>query len=125
MALAERIRYLVNQHPKNRRQIARDLHISTDSLGNYITGRRCPDVNMIREMAIYFQVSADFILCVTSGNADMLALPSQEQEQSLLGMFRKMTPVQRETFLQSGYGIVKYTSIQKMMSVIETPMEHS
>lgn len=124
MALAERIRYLVKRHPKNRQQIARDLHISADSLGNYITGRRCPDVNMIRDMAIYFQVSADFILCVTSGNADLLTLPSQEQEQSLLRMFRMMTPTQRETFLQSGYGIVKYTSIQKMMSVAEAPLEH-
>ena len=59
MAMAERIRYLVKRHPKNRQEIANDLHISADSLGNYITGRRCPDVTMVRDMAIYFHKAVE------------------------------------------------------------------
>ena len=43
MSIAERIRYLVKRHPKSRQDIAGDLFISADCLGNYITGRRCPD----------------------------------------------------------------------------------
>lgn len=125
MAMAERIRYLVKRHPKNRQEIAKDLHISADSLGSYITGRRCPDVTMVRDMAIYFQVSADYILCVTSMKEDTPTKPSAEQEQSLLNLFRAMTPMQREIFLHSGYGIVNYTSIQKVLPMMEVPWEHT
>lgn len=125
MAMAERIRYLVKRHPKNRQEIAKDLHISADSLGNYITGRRCPDVTIVRDMAIYFQVSADYILCVTEAKTDTPSLPSVEQEQSLLGLFRTMTPIQREVFLHSGYGIANYTSIQKVLPTLEIPWEHT
>lgn len=125
MAMAERIRYLVKRHPKNRQEIANDLHISADSLGNYITGRRCPDADMVRDMAIYFQVSADYILCVLSTKEDTLTLPVMEQEQSLLSLFRNMTPMQREVFLRSGYGIANYESIQRVLPVMEIPDENA
>ena len=123
MSIAERIRYLVKRHPKSRQDIAGDLFISADCLGNYITGRRCPDAAMVRKMAIYFQVSADYILCVTPALQDTFTLPTVEQEQSLLSLFRTMTPVQRELFLHSGYGITSYASIQPVLPVMEIPCE--
>lgn len=123
MTMAERIRYLVKRHPKSRQEIAGDLHISADSLGNYITGRRCPDADMLRNMAIYFQVSADYILCVTSAEADIPLVPALEQEESLLCLFRAMTPMQREVFLHSGYGITNYTSVQQALPLMEVPAE--
>ena len=121
MTMAERIRYLVKRHPKSRQEIAGDLHISVDSLGNYITGRRCPDADMLRTMAIYFQVSADYILCVTSAEADIPLVPAMEQEESLLCLFRAMTPMQREVFLHSGYGITNYISVWQVFPIIEVP----
>ncbi len=111
MSMAERIRYLVKQHPKSRQEIASELYISTDCLGNYITGRRCPDAAMVRKMAIYFQVSADYILCVAPTVEETFTLPTVQQEQSLLTLFRAMTPMQREFFLQCGYGVTNYGTI--------------
>ncbi len=111
MSMAQRIRYLVDKHPKSRQQIAADLYISVDCLGNYINGRRCPDAGMVRKMAIYFQVSTDYLLCVASAAKDAAILPTVEQEQNLLKLFRTMTPTQRELFLYSGYGIANYASI--------------
>lgn len=113
MSMAERIRYLVKRHPKSRQEIANDLYISTDCLGNYITGRRCPDAAMVRNMAMYFQVSADYILCVAPVNP---TLPTMEQEENLLTLFRTMTPMQRELFLHSAYGITNYAEIRQMLS---------
>lgn len=121
MSMAERIRYLVKRHPKTRQEIAGDLYISSDCLGNYITGRRCPDAAMVRNMAIYFQVSADYILCVSPTLDDTFMLPSAEQEQGLLSLFRTMTPIQRELFLHSGYGIVNYASFAQVLPVLGTP----
>lgn len=123
MAIAERIRYLVKRHPKSRQEIADDLYISVDSLCNYIIGRRCPDAEMIRQMAIYFQVSADYILCVAPALDDTFALTAPEQEQSLLSLFRVMTPIQRTIFLHSGYGITNYASIQQVLPVLGLPDE--
>ena len=121
MSMSERIRCLVKRHPKSRQQIASDLYISTDCLGNYITGRRCPDAAMVRKMAIYFQVSAHYILCVTPTLEENFALPSVEQEQSLLKIFRSMSPIQREVFLHSGYGIINYASFQHVLPIINSP----
>lgn len=121
MSMAERIRYLVKRHPKSRQEIAAELYISADCLGNYITGRRCPDAAMVRKLAIYFQVSADYILCVTPTLGDTFTLPTAEQEQSLLSLFRTMTPIQREYFLHSGYGITNYASIQQVLPVMGIP----
>lgn len=118
MSMAERIRYLVKRHPKSRQEIASDLYISSDCLGNYITGRRCPDAAMVRKMAIYFQVSADYILCVAPTQEEAFYLPTIEQEQSLISLFRTMTPIQRELFLHSGYGIANYVSIQQVLPII-------
>ncbi len=109
MSMADRIRVLVKQHPKSRQQIADELYISIDCLGNYITGRRSPDAAMVRQMAIYFQVSADYILCVAPVE-EVFSRSTAEQEQHLLDMFRIMTPVQREIFLHSGYGIINFKS---------------
>lgn len=121
MTMAKRIGYLVKKHPKNRQQIASELYISPECLGNYITGRRCPDAVMVRKMALYFQVSADYILCVTPTLEDTFPLLAAEQEQSLLSLFRTMTPTQREVFLHSGYGIAHYASIRQALPVIDAP----
>ena len=123
MSMAERIRYLVKRHPKSRPQIAADLYISTDCLGNYITGRRCPDAGMVRKMALYFQVSADYIHCVVPVPDETFKLPTIEQEQSLLGLFRIMPPMQRETFLHSGFGITHDMPIQQELPVIDPQMD--
>lgn len=113
MAMADRIRTLVKKHPKSRQQIADELYISIDCLGNYITGRRSPDAAMIRQLAIYFQVSADYILCVVPSMEEAFMQSPADQEQNLLDLFRIMTPMQREFFLHSGYGIIQNKSSQE------------
>ena len=112
MAIAEQIRYLVKHHPKSRQQIAADLFISSDCLGNYINGRRCPDAAMIRNMAKYFHVSTDFILCISDQAKETASLPAAAQEQQLLILFRSMTPSQQEAFLHCGYGIAYFSTLQ-------------
>ena len=113
MSMADRIRYLVKRHPKSRKEIAGELYISIDSLGNYITGRRCPDAVMIRKLALYFHVSADFILGITDEQETALALPTIPQEQQLLHLFRSMDSHQREYFFQSGYGIAHFQALHQ------------
>lgn len=107
MSMADRIRDLVKRHPKKRQQIADELFISVDCLGNYINWRRSPNASMVCQMALYFHVSTDYILCI-SPPEECGADSGAEQEQNLLHLFRGMSPSQQEFFLHSGYGIVNY-----------------
>lgn len=116
MSIAERIRYLVKKHPKSRQQIAADLFITADCLGNYIYGRRCPDASMIRNMAMYFHVTTDYLLCITDDERETGAQPEAVQEQQLLSLFHCMTATQKEDFLHCGYGIAHFTSLEQSLA---------
>lgn len=111
MTMAERLRLLVKNCPRNRRQIASDLCISFDCLNNYLYGRRRPDADMVRQLALYFHVSADYILCISDApEANKLPPSTSQDEWKLVMLFRSMTHSQRECYLDSGYGIVRFSA---------------
>ena len=43
-------------------KVALDLNISREALSHYENGRRSPDIQMLRKMSEYFDVSIDFLI---------------------------------------------------------------
>lgn len=43
-------------------KVALDLNISREALSYYETGKRSPDIIMLRKMSEYFDVSIDFLI---------------------------------------------------------------
>ena len=43
-------------------KVAMDLNISREALSHYETGKRSPDIHMLRLMSVYFNVSIDFLI---------------------------------------------------------------
>ena len=43
-------------------KVALDLNISREALSHYENGRRSPDIEMLRKMSKYFDVSIDFLI---------------------------------------------------------------
>lgn len=43
-------------------KVAMDLNISREALSYYETGKRSPDIAMLRKMSDYFNVSIDFLV---------------------------------------------------------------
>ena len=43
-------------------KVALDLNISREALSHYENGRRSPDIEMLRKMSEYFDVSIDFLI---------------------------------------------------------------
>lgn len=43
-------------------KVAMDLNISREALSHYETGKRSPDVQMLRQLSEYFKVSIDFLV---------------------------------------------------------------
>ena len=54
---------LVRKQKKyNQLKVAIDLNISREALSHYENGRRSPDIEMLRKMSDYFNVSIDFLI---------------------------------------------------------------
>ena len=50
------------QKQLNQLKVALDLNISREALSHYENGKRSPDVQMLRKLSEYFDVSIDFLI---------------------------------------------------------------
>lgn len=46
----------------NQLKVAMDLNISRESLSYYENGKRSPDIDMLRRLSAYFNVSIDYLV---------------------------------------------------------------
>ena len=46
----------------NQLKVALDLNISREALSHYENGKRSPDIEMLRKLSEYFDVSIDFLV---------------------------------------------------------------
>ena len=46
----------------NQLKVALDLNISREALSHYENGKRSPDIQMLRELSRYFNVSIDYLV---------------------------------------------------------------
>ena len=46
----------------NQLKVAFDLNISREALSHYENGKRSPDIQMLRKLSEYFNVSIDFLI---------------------------------------------------------------
>ena len=50
------------QRKLNQLKVAFDLNISREALSHYENGKRSPDIDMLRKLSEYFDVSIDFLI---------------------------------------------------------------
>lgn len=50
------------QRKLNQLKVAFDLNISREALSHYENGKRSPDIDMLRKLSEYFDVSIDFLV---------------------------------------------------------------
>ena len=63
--MAKRIRALRKEKNVDQNTMARDIDISNASVSYWETGKQIPSAEAVFKMAIYFNVSADYILGIT------------------------------------------------------------
>ena len=56
------LKVIRRQKNLNQLKVAMDLSISREALSHYENGKRSPDVQMLRRMSEYFNVSIDFLV---------------------------------------------------------------
>ena len=56
------LKIIRKQKNLNQLKVALDLNISREALSHYENGKRSPDVEMLRKLSDYFNVSIDFLI---------------------------------------------------------------
>ncbi len=56
------LKLIRKQRKLNQLKVASDLNISREALSHYENGKRSPDINMLRKISDYFNVSIDFLI---------------------------------------------------------------
>ena len=101
MVFSERMRMLIEERNITQKQLASDLAIPGSTLGGYVQGTSEPDFQMLIMIADYFHVTTDYLLGHFGDQTE------NDREDDLLRVFRCLTPVQQETYLEQGKAIIK------------------
>ena len=56
------LKLIRKQKKLNQLKVALDLNISREALSHYENGKRSPDIQMLRRLSKYFNVSIDFLI---------------------------------------------------------------
>ena len=56
------LKLIRKQKNLNQLKVALDLNISREALSHYENGKRSPDIDMLRILSNYFNVSIDFLI---------------------------------------------------------------
>lgn len=102
MTFGDILRQLLSDHDLTQKQLAANLNIAASTLGNYIQNSREPDFETLKKLAHYFGVSVDYLL----DNSTRSTITHAEEE--LLQLFRRLTPIQQEIYLEQGKVIAKF-----------------
>ena len=56
------LKVIRKQKNLNQLKVALDLNISREALSHYENGKRSPDIEMLKKLSAYFDVSIDFLI---------------------------------------------------------------
>jgi len=56
------LKLIRKQRNLNQLKVALDLNMSREALSHYENGKRSPDVQMLRKLSAYFNVSIDYLI---------------------------------------------------------------
>ena len=96
------LKILVNSSNKTQKQIAHELNFSYQRFNYYVNGQREPDASALCEIAEYFGVSVDYLVCRASRTVNAPTKPRNElnaEEASLLQHFRQLNGEGQEKLL--------------------------
>ncbi len=102
MTVSETLRTLIEEKNLTQKQLAHILNMAPSTLGGYVQGTSEPDVDTLKRIASYFEVSMDYLLDFSKNEA------SVPGEQELLRIFRTLSPKERELLIEQGRLLLKF-----------------
>lgn len=95
MVLGEKIRELRLEHELLQRELAKNIHIASNTLSQFESGKAKPSYEVLIALADFFEVSVDYLLGREDdfGNVTVQTAGAQltTDEEKLLATYRKLT----------------------------------
>lgn len=66
LTLGERLKYLRKKTKLTQQEVANNLLIHRDTYNKYENNKRLPDIETLKKICLFFDVSADFLIGLTS-----------------------------------------------------------
>lgn len=104
MTFCETLRILIEERGLTQKQLAQDLQIPVSTMGGYVQGTSEPDFDILRILAKYFHVSADYLLNIQTGKTE------SHEENELLRVYRSLTDEQKEMYIEQGKLYIRMNS---------------
>ena len=101
MNFNEKLRLLIEENKLTQKQVANDLGIAPSTMGGYVQGYSQPDFETLKHIAIYFNVSTDYLLNMKETKIN------DSLEDELLRVFRAMSEEQKTIFIEQGKVLIK------------------
>ena len=99
--LGKKLKELLEERDTTQKEFAQVLNVAPSTISSYVQNAREPDFETLRKMAAYFEVSLDYLLSdEPEGTNDYL-------EAELLRLFRAMSAIQKEMFVEQGKAMVR------------------
>ena len=77
-AFRRNLKVLINNRGMNQADMASELGMSTAALSRYLNGVRSPDLEYVRKIANYFNISVDWLLGLTGERYNVMPADLQE-----------------------------------------------
>lgn len=94
MTFGDTLRFLLEEKDLTQRELALHLNLAPSTVSSYIQNVREPDFDTLKEIANFFGVSTDYLLCHTSGSI------TSPYEAEMLRIFRSLTAEQQEICIE-------------------------
>lgn len=114
MNFSEKLRLLIDEENITQKQFANDLNIAPSTIGGYVQGISEPDFETLKRIALYFNVSTDYLLNIPENKINNLA------EEELLRVFRSMTIEQQQLYIEQGKVFVRANNQLKAKNKVKS-----
>ena len=114
MNFSEKLRLLIDEENITQKQFANDLNIAPSTIGGYVQGVSEPDFETLKRIALYFNVSSDYLLNIPENKINNLA------EEELLRVFRSMTIEQQQLYIEQGKVFVRANNQLKAKNKVKS-----
>lgn len=94
MKFGDRLRQILEERGIKQKEIAIDLHIAPNTMGNYVRNEREPDYATLKRIAQHLHVSTDFLLGTHLDEA------KDERENELLLLYRALDTDQKSLLIE-------------------------
>jgi len=94
MDIGTRLNELIKTKGITQKDLALELNVASSTIGNYVNNNRLPNLDILCQMATYFNVSTDYLLSGKLDNADT------ESESTLLQIYRSLSPDRQKILIE-------------------------